>query len=155
MRLKPCKILPKNATDIKQMAKVRHLPFPLQNHPETVEFTFLTLIDLAHIAKSLKEEMENLLRQQGFLLGSSFPKPRCGEHLCSQNRRFLKEGAQPASQGANFSVPASPFVREEKNDKKMGREVTAKHEQTLAFLTDEGRHTQHFQETLVQCIFGK
>lgn len=148
-------MLPKNATDIRQMAKVRHLPFPLQNHPETVEFTFLTLTDPARIAKYLKEGMEHLIRRQGFLLGSSFPKPKCGKQLCSQEVRTgdfsRREPSLPVREQTSLCL-LSPFIRVEKNDKKMGREVTAKHEQTLSFPTDEA---QHFQETLVQCIFEK
>lgn len=77
----------KNASDIRHMAKVRHLPFPLQNHRVTVKFTFLTLTDPSHIAKYLKEEMETLIRHKGFLLGSAFPNPKSGKHLCSQQVR--------------------------------------------------------------------
>lgn len=45
-------MLPKNTADIRQMAKVRHLPFLLQNHP--LNFTvhiFMKLRDPAQIAK--------------------------------------------------------------------------------------------------------
>lgn len=117
MRLKPCKMPPKNATDIRQMAKVRHLPFPLQNHPETVEFTFLTLTDPAHLAKYLKEEMEDLIRQQGFLLGSSFPKAKCGRQLCSQEVRTgdfsRREPSLPVREQTSLCL-LSPFIRVEK-----------------------------------------
>lgn len=97
----------KNASDIRHMAKVRHLPFPLQNHRVTVKFTFLTLTDPSHIAKYLKEEMETLIRQKGFLLGSAFPNPKSGKHLCSQQVRtgdFSERGP-----GLPVTEPASPF----------------------------------------------
>lgn len=47
-------MLPKNTTDIRQMAEVRHLPFLLQNHSVTLKFTvhiFMKLTDPTHIAK--------------------------------------------------------------------------------------------------------
>lgn len=100
-------MLPKNASDIRHMAKVRHLPFPVQNRRVTVKFTFLTLTDPSHIAKYLKEEMETLIRQKGFLLGSSFPNPKSGKQLCSQQVRTGDfSGRGP---GLPVTEPASPF----------------------------------------------
>lgn len=66
-------MLPKNTTDIRQMAKVKYLPFSSQTHLLTLKFTvhiFMKLRNPTHIAKikALKEEMENLNRQSRFCL---------------------------------------------------------------------------------------
>lgn len=70
-------------------------------------FFFFTLIDPA---KYLKEEMENGIRQQGFLLGSSFPKPKCGKLLCSQEVRTDFSRREPRLPARNKLLCAcSPF----------------------------------------------
>lgn len=86
------------------MAKVRHRPFPLQNHSVTLKFTvhiFMKLADPTHTAKIKPSKRSNGESHQadfacvGFLFGYSLPKPKAGKYPCSEqvlNERFLKEG---------------------------------------------------------------
>lgn len=84
--------------------------------------------------------------------GLPFPSPGVGSSSAHKRSEQIPQGGSPGCQaGTNFCVPAPPCITVEKNDKKTGCEVSAKHEQTLSLLTD----TQHFLETLVQCVFAK